>query len=236
MSLRNLPSLGTVTKKERLTVADHFKGTSILILETLHPFSGYYGTTVPDNDDPMSIFLVTKHHYNEDKVIRFIQSVKKSFKIGFDAVPGQISWSNKTLGVIRVRCISQVHIGELIQEFKSVGAEFMAKQKLSPFDGLIKITKYFNTEEVEKGIFFDLDNPAMAYLQMESHLRWSSFESLKRHVMNNVEGANFDSALSTMYDCTGVLDFVRVYDEKRSPEKMRLIRNRYLSEVKKHGI
>lgn len=234
MALRILPSIGTVTKKERLTVAEQLKSASALILETTHPYSGYYGTTVPDNDDPISIFLVTKHVYNEDKVIRFIQNVKKSFKFSFDGVPGQVSWSNKTLGIIRIRCISQVHIAELVEAFKKEGVEFMPKQRLSAFDGLIKITKYFNTEELEKGIFFDTDNPSFAYIQVDSHLRWASFESVNSHIIHNIDGLTFDAAQATMYDCSGIIDFIRVYDEKRSVEKLRRIRNRYLETIQKH--
>lgn len=235
MGSKTFSSIGTVTKKEKLTVAEQIKATSSLILETLNPYSGYYGTTVPDNDDPISIFLVTKHIYNEDKVIRFIQNVKKTFKTSFDAVPGQITLSNKSMGIIRIRCISQTQIGELIEAFKKQGAEFMPKQRLAPFDGLIKITKYFNTEEVEDGIFFDADNPAFAYIRVDSHLRWSSFESVNSHIIHNIDGLTFDAAQATMYNCNGIIDFIRVYDAKRSIEKLKTIRSRYLDAIQKHG-
>lgn len=233
MGNRILPSLGSVTKKERLTVADHISDNSILILETEHPFAGYYGTTVPDSDDPRSLFLVTRHHYNDDKIIRAIQGVKKFFKHSFDGVPAFITYSNKSFPVIRIRCISHMLIPELVGAFKKEGIEFLPKQRLSPFDGIIRITKYFNTEEVEDGIFFDTDNPSFAYILINAHLRWNSFESITQHVRNNIEGFTFDAALATMYDCTGVLDFARIYDEKRSAEKLSLIRSKYLELISK---
>lgn len=235
MGIRTLPSLGSVTKKEMLAVANHLNDVSNLIFETVQPYAGYYGTTVPDREGPGSLFLVTRHHYNDDKVIRFIQGVKKTFSRNFDAVPGNITLSNRSFPVIRVRYFPIQHISALITSFREQGAEFSPKQKMAQSEGLIRITKYFNTEEIEEGIFFDTDNNAFAYLQIDEHLRWSSFESITRHVRNNVEGVTFDAAQAIMYDCSGILDFVRIYDENRAVDNLRLIRNRYLEAIRKAG-
>ena len=228
-----LHSIGTVTKKELLAVTERVDDKSNLIFETEHPYSGYYGTTVPDKDDPKSLFIVTRHHYNDDNVIRSIKEIKKEFEFAFDAVPGSITHNNKTYGVIRIKCLSHVRILELSSAFRKSGIEIMNKQKISPFRGVIKLTKYFNTSEVEDGIFFDNDNDAFAYLKIEKHLRWNSFESVTQHVMNNVKDFTFDAALANMYDHTGVIDFVRVYDETRSVEKLRNIRERYIELTEK---
>ena len=103
MAIRTLSSLGSVTKKEKLAVANHLKDVSTLVLETVLPYAGYYGTTVPDDEGPVSLFLVTKQHYNDDRVIRFIQGVKKNFTGNFDAVPGIITLDNGSYPVIRIR-------------------------------------------------------------------------------------------------------------------------------------
>jgi len=233
MEKRLLPSIGTVTKKELLAVTERVDDRSTLIFETEHPYSGYYGTTVPDKDDPKSLFIVTRHHYIDDKVIRSVREIKKYYSFAFDAVPGSITNNNKVYGVIRIKCLSHVRILELSSAFRKNGIEIMSKQRISPFHGIIRLTKYFNTMEVEEGIYFDLDNQAFAYIEIGRHLRWNSFEGITQHVMNNVEGFTFDAALATMYDQTGVLDFVRVYDEARSEEKLRIVRNRYLELIAK---
>ncbi len=233
MANRILNSLGTVTKKERLSVAEHISDSPALVLETERPYAGYYGTTVPESDNARSIFFVTRHHYNDDKIIRSIKSVKKSFKHSFDGVPGNISFGNKNYPVIRIRYISHTLLAELISAFRKENIEFMPRQKVSAFYGVIKITKYFNTEEVDDGIFIDSDNPSFAYIQTNVHLRWPTFESITMHIKNNTEGITFDAALATMYDCTGVLDFVRIYDVKRSVDKLALIRSKYLEQVKR---
>lgn len=233
MGIRTLPSLGTVTKKERLSVADHLNGVPVLVLETTMPYAGYYGTTVPDKEGPGSLFLVTRHHYNDDKVIRFVQGVKKTFARNFDGVPGNITLVNRSYPVIRIRFFPSEHMSALVFAFREQGAEFVPKMKISPSEGLIRITKYFNTEEVEDGIFLDTDNNSVAYLQVDEHIRWSSFETITRHVKNNIEGLTFDAAQAIMYDCSGILDFVRIYDENRSVDKLKEIRNKYLEAIRK---
>jgi hypothetical protein len=231
MDTKTLSSIGKVTKKEVLITADHIDGSTIQIFETQHPYSGYYGTTVPDLPDTSSYFLVTKLQHEDDRIIRAIQGVKKSTDLKFDGVPGHISFHNKLFAVIRIRCISESKIPDIVKSFINEGIEFMARQKQAPVEALIHITKYVNTEEVEEGIFLDLDNSSFAYLRIDKFMDWDKFESVTNHVYNNVGGISFDAGQSMFYDCRGIIDTVRVYDDKRSLEKLRVIRKRYLDSV-----
>lgn len=231
MSKNLLSSIGTITKDEEITTADHINGANIMIFETQHPYYGYYGTTVPENPDTTSLFLVTRLQHNDEKIIRSIQAVKKKINYKFDAVPGHISFNNKLYGVIRVRCVAEKNIPELVKLLSETGIEFIAPRKQAPVVALIHITKYFDIEEVEDGIFFDLNNETFGYLRVESKLDWDKFVSVTKHVRNNVVGITFDGAQSTLYNRDGVIDFVRVYSEKRSVDDLRVIRNRYLDSM-----
>jgi len=234
MSLRNLCSLGSITKKEKLSTTDQVNDKSVLVFETGHPYSGYYGTTVPDSTEPMSLFLTTKHQYNDDKIIRAIQTVKTRLDYDFDAVPGSVTYGNRHLGIIRIRCLSYNHIAELAEEFRSEGVDFMPYQKFPPFEGIIRITKYFNTVEEEEGIYIDQENKAFAYLRIDKNLRWNTFENVYADVRNNLTGFTFDAALATMYDNKGIIDFVRIYDEKRSVDHLRQVRKTFLDVLNKY--
>jgi len=59
MSLRNIQTIGTVIKKEKLASVESATSSQALILESLQPFPGYHGTTIPDQLDPDSLFAVT---------------------------------------------------------------------------------------------------------------------------------------------------------------------------------
>lgn len=231
MSKNLLSSIGTVTKLEEISSADYIDGANIMIFETQHPYYGYYGTTVPENPDTISLFLVTRLQHDDDKIIRSIQTVKKNFPHRFDAVPGHISFNNKLYGIIRVRCIAEKNIPELVRLLSDTGIEFIAPRKQATVEALIHITKYFDIEEVEDGIFLDLNNETFGYLQVDTKLDWDKFVSITKHVRNNVEGITFDSAQATLYNKGGLIDFVRVYTENRSVEDLRVIRNRYLESI-----
>ncbi|MBN1388802.1 MAG: hypothetical protein JW965_10165 [Bacteroidales bacterium] len=234
MAARTFSSIGTTTKKERLILNDRIDCRAVLIFISEYPYAGYYGTTVPDKDEPKSMFLVTDTNYDDEKVIRAIQSVKSHFKHFFDAVPGTIKFLNYNMGMIRFRNISCKQIPELIKAFKDEGIKFMSHHNFHPFDGIIRVTKYFNTEEVEEGILIDIDNPDHAYLHIERKLTWETFESIYRDVRNNMTGFTFDAALATMYNERGVLDFIRIYDEKRSVEKLRTLYKKFKDIMARH--
>ncbi len=223
MESNYLFSVGTVIKKDWLILNDRIDDKSALVFISEHPYSGYYGTTVPDKKEPQSMFLITEHNYNDDKIIRSVQNVKKHFEHAFDAVPGTISFLNRHLGMIRIRCVSYQHVPGLIKALKNEGIVFMTHRRFPPFEGIIRITKYFKTEQVEEGIYLDLDNPYFAYLHIDKHLRWNTFENVSRDIKNNITDFSFDAALATMYNEQGILDFVRTYDEKKTVEKLRTI-------------
>jgi len=227
MASRKFSSIGTVTKKGKLILNDRIDCTAALIFIEEYPYSGYYGTTVPDKGEPKSLFLVTRTDYDDDKIIRAIQGVKSHCEYDFDAVPGTISFLNKNFGMIRIRNISCLQVLMLIDAFREEGIEFNHHQKFPAFEGIIRVTKYFNTEEVEDGIFIDLDNSLRGYLQIDRKLSWKTFENIYRDVRNNITDFTFDAALVTMYNEKGILDFVRIFDRKRTVEKLRVIYKKF---------
>lgn len=224
-------SIGSVTKKDWIILNDRIDDKSALVLISEYPYSGYYGTTVPDKKEPQSMYLVTYHDYTDDQIIRSIQAVKTHFEYAFDAVPGTISFLNKNLGIIRVRCVSYEHVPLLVDAFRKEGIVFMQHRNLPHFEGIIKVTKYFKTVEEEEGIFIDQENRYLAYLHIDKFLGWDTFEKIYRDVSNNITEFSFDAALATMYNEYGILDFVRIYDEKRSLDNLKIIYKKFKDRI-----
>jgi len=170
-------------------------------------------------------------NYDTDKVIRAIQSVKPRINYNFDAAPGTISHIDRNMGMIRIRNISCKHVPGLIEEFKKEDIVFKHHHKFSPFDGIIRVTKYFKIEKIDDGIFidctFDCKNSHRAYLQIDKKLQWDTFEKIYRDVRNNIIDFSFDAALVTMYDENGMLDFIRIYDRKRTEEKLKILYKKF---------
>ncbi|MBS0011428.1 MAG: hypothetical protein KFF49_08455 [Bacteroidales bacterium] len=234
MDPNKLFSIGTATKKDIIILNDRIDDRSALVFISEYPYSGYYGTTVPDKKEPQSMYLVSETNYDDDTIIRAIQAVKKHFEHAFDAVPGTISFLNKHLGIIRVRCLSYEHVPLLIKAFREEGIEFMPHRRFPSFEGILKVTKYFKTEEAGEGIFIDMENPYFAYLHIDRYLDWNTFERIYRDVRNNITEFSFDAALVTMYNERGLLDFVRIYDEKRTLDKLRILHRKFLDLIAKY--
>ncbi len=55
-----IQSLGTIVKKEKLASVESETNCKALILESLLPYPGYHGTTIPDQLEPESLFVFTR--------------------------------------------------------------------------------------------------------------------------------------------------------------------------------
>ncbi len=232
MEIQTLSSIGVISKRENLASVEHETHSSALVLESLHPFPGYHGTTVPDRTDPKSLFLVTKNIYGDDRIIRSIKQVKKNFPHFFDGAPGLINLYNKPTGVIRLKYLPYNLVGELISAFQEMGLEFIKHRKVNNYGSIIKITKYLILEEVSEGIWHDKNWKELYYLSLPVQLRWNSFEKITTSIKHNVEDNNFDAALTNVYDKDGVLDLVRIYDEQSCLGKLIFIHEKYLEAIK----
>ncbi len=231
MSLRNIQTIGTVIKKEKLASVESATSSQALILESLQPFPGYHGTTIPDQLDPDSLFAVTSVMHNDERILRAIQAVKKQYHKSFNATPGTIALQNKQVNVIRFKSVSYHAISEIIQHFKEAGIDFLKAKKTAPYESIIRIRKFFKMQEISEHVFRDLDSPETYYIELPVQMRWSTFEKVTMNLKYNIEDHNFDAAQTNVFTEDGMMDMVRIYDEKCSPEKLKYIRDKYLEAI-----
>lgn len=231
MNKKRLETIGTVSKKENLSVA-HLDKCRILILENTEPFPGYHGLNIPKKNKANSLFLVTKSTYNDEKIIRAIQKIKtKKEHPDFDGTPGTINLYNSPVGVIRIKNLEYPNVSKVVKLFKEEAIEFKKKKKLPPYQCTIKIRKFFKMHEIEKGIFQDDIIKEMHYLIIPKALRWNSFEKITMEIKYNMDDNNYDAAMVSVFYENGILDMVRIYDQKSSIEKLRTIRKKYLDKI-----
>lgn len=228
-----IQSVGTIIKKEKLASVENETNGKVLILESLLPYPGYHGTTIPDTLEPDSLFAVTKNLYLDEKIIRSIQKVKKVFKIPFDAAPGTIILRNNLVNIIRFKGLSYGKIAEVIQHFKDVGIEFEKARKIAPYESIIRIRRFIRLNKCSDGIYEDLDVKQFFYLQLPLLLDWGEFEEMTINIKYNIESIVFDAAQANVYDSNGLVDFVRIYDKDKNVEKLISIRNSYLNAIEK---
>lgn len=233
MSAKILDTIGVITKKENFVSVESETGSNALVLESLQPYPGYHGLTVPDSLEPDSLFAITKLMYDDEAVIRAIQAVKKTFKGKFDAAPGTINIQNMDNNFIRLKYLPYARVGEVLQEFEKTGIEFKKKKYIAPFESILKVRKFFTVEESAEGIFHDLVDTNMFYLKIPAILNWPTFEKITLSLKYNMENKNFDAAQCSVYYRYGLIDFVRIYDRDSSLSKLNFIRDKYLEAISK---
>jgi hypothetical protein len=226
-----LETVGTITKKEILSTIEHDTDKA-LVLETKKPYPGFYGTTIPDQLKPISLFFVTDQKYSGEMIIRATMAVKKETETTFDAVPGLIQVFNTMSPAIRIKDLASYEkIAELISLYRKYGIDFMKSRNLESFEGLIKIRKYFSLDLMEDGIYHDIQIPEMVYFTIPTMLSWDVFEALTLNMKMDPDYNNFDAALGVFFTPKGVLDIVRIYRKEIELDDITRIRNKYLLEI-----
>ena len=228
-----IQSVGTIIKKEKLASVENETNCRLLILESLLPYPGYHGTTIPDYLEPESLFVVTRNMYTDEQIIRAIQKVKTVYKIPFDAAPGTIFLKNNPANIIRFKGLSYNMISEVIEHFTDVGIEFEKVKKIAPYKTTIKIRKFFRLNKLVDGIYEDMDDKQFFYLQMPDIIDWDTFEEMTENIRYNIGDIVFDAAQTSVFDSNGLVDFVRIYDKDKDTNNLISIRNSYLSAFEK---
>jgi len=223
-----LETIGTIEKKEMLGPV----GYKELVLEAFQPFPGYHGTNVPDHIKPNSLFAITRSKYTEEKIIRAIQKIKSEQGFSFDGSPGMVTLYNMLNPCIRFKDLDTYdELPPILKAFEDDGIEFMSNRKIEPYTGIIKVKKYFLVEVLSDYIFKDAEDPNMHYFSIPIQLRFNQFEKITIDLKHNLEDSRFDAALGTIFRKTGVIDVIRIYDDKCTPEKLDLIRSKYLQAI-----
>lgn len=228
-----IQSVGTIVKKENLSSVESIPHGKVLCLESQLPYPGYHGTTIPDSLEPESLFVVTKFIYDDEKIIRAIKSIKSSGEYNFDAVPGTIIMQNNPVNIIRIKGSSYTEIPKLCALFNQHGIEFEKTKKISSYKDIIKIRKFFRMEKLDDGIYKDMDFPEYFYLEVPSLISWDSFTEITKAIRYNSGNIIFDAAQTSIYNNTGLIDFVRIYNKIEDIGNLKSIRENYLKEYNK---
>lgn len=225
-------SMGVLLKEETLQTVDHYVIQNTFVLESLEPFPGYHGENLPLDDKPDSLFLVTDKAYPIENVFRISQHLSSYHNIQFDSCLADIFIYNTNLPCIRIKGLNNYSLISDIQgAYIDKGIGLMKKRNINA-PGLIKITKVFSVEQLTDHIYKDLDDECTFYLSIPNHFDWSLFKKISTNVKNNLDNSNFDSASGFIY-LKSLMEFVRIYAKNPDINRLQLIREKYLEEIRK---
>jgi hypothetical protein len=230
---RIIETFGSITKVEQLHTLESNILDNTFVLEAYEPFPGYHGKNLPSDSVPHHIFLVTKKEYLQEQILRASQKIRQYFRHNFGARQGQLHIFNSKLHCIRIKDLPGFElVPELQSCFQSEGIEFMRKRTFNN-SGLIKVNKYFELSEIEEGVYKDLVDMRMFYLEIPVQLTWKLFEQITFSIKNNIDNRNFDAALGLLYR-KDLIDVVRIFEKECSLDKLAIIRKKYLEEIHRY--
>jgi hypothetical protein len=225
-----LEIIGTIEKKETLVSV----GYNDLVLESLHPYPGYHGTSVPDQTNPKSAFLLLKGKPDEEQIIRATIAAKQNSKIIFDGTPGFVEVYNESKACIRIKGLNDYKmIPDVLEAYKNAGLEFAKGKSIKAYEGIIKIKKYFILDELDNGIYMDKETPEMAYFEIPTELTFAQFEKITLDIKHNLSDNNWDAAKGVFYRKTGLADVIRIYDTNVCLGQCLFLMEKYRSEIDK---
>ena len=227
-----IETLGAIAKGEDVTSLDHNIMQNTLVLENKEPFPGYHGQNLPSESVPMYLYFVTNKKYSVERVMRMTQNIKAYFPHNFDGSAGKICIYNDTYYCIRIRELQSFEqIAELQSCYVDEGVRFMKRKNLNA-PAVIQVRKHFYLEKLDNGIYHDLEEPMMYYIQIPFQVRWKMFTSITAHIKNNVDNNNFDAALGAVY-MRDIMDVVRIYANDLTLDKLNFLKDKYEQEILK---
>jgi hypothetical protein len=158
---------------------------------------------------------------------------KQVVRFSFDGAPGTIITQQDYYNVIRIRHIKAPNIPTLLDTIQEHGIEIMKNKKINRISAILKIRKFFSIQELDEGIYEDMDQKFFTYLTIPRFLSWDDFKSMTLNLKYNIEDNNFDAALGFIYYEGAVIDVIRIYDFRSSLKKLTFIRNKYLEYISK---
>jgi len=224
---------GYIMKQEKLVPVGDNIMSNTCVLESLHPFPGYFGSNFPDKSQPRSIFFILREEYTFEDIARKTKNIKQQFQHDFNASEGKILITPYEYNCIRVKYLPSFNfLPDLQKEYMDEKVKFHKEKDINK-EAIIKINKVFRVYEKEEGIYKDVDDEFKCYLEIPIQPEWKTFDSITSIIKNNLVNNRFDAALGVLYRSNEIIDVIRIYDREKNPEKMKKLRNMYLEEIRK---
>lgn len=140
---------------------------------------------------------------------------------------GDITIGDTTYHSIRLRNIDPHMLPQIIKYYEYEGIKVVSPGTNIRDYAFIHIDKFFHLEEIESGIFTDLDDPQIGYLEIPRKLEWQELEQITSKVKGDTIHNNFDRALGTISKHGETTEVIRIYSPEMDEEVLKEIGKTY---------
>jgi len=124
---------------------------------------------------------------------------------------GDITIGDTTYHTIRLRNVTPQLLPSIIKAYEYEGITMVSAGENIRDQAQIHIDKFFHVEEIQEGIYIDLDDPQIGYIETPRALKWDDLERITDKVKSEAEHTNFDRALGTISKHGENIEVIRIY-------------------------
>ena len=223
--------IGKIIIQEKIDTIDENKLPNTFVINVPDPYKNYYGRFT-EIVKPVSIIFVTKTPNSFEKILRVTKKINEKYHLNLDGAKCEVTMNSRKLDGVRVKGINRFHeIGQIQQYYKDEGYDFAKSEKFKSTEVLIRINRFFNVEEVEKGIYHSQDEDEVYYIEVPRYMTWDEFKKLTQEIKHNIFDANYDIAKGIFYVNHGITEILRVVKPKATLELLKTIQHKYIEKL-----
>ncbi|MFP4621066.1 MAG: hypothetical protein ACLFM7_07110 [Bacteroidales bacterium] len=220
-----LSAAGSITKKEYVCTTRIRALKNYLILESVDPFPEAH---IRHKSSFVKFYYAGIISDMLDQDIKIAaQSAEGQIRGEVASAVGELKIGDKAFNAIRLRNVSSQMLPRLIKAYEYEGIRMQPREENIHDYAWIHIRKFFHLEEIEEGIFTDLDDPYIGYLQLPKTVEWPELEALTGKVKTETHYPNFDRALGTIFKQGDPIEVIRIFSPDMTEEVLKDIAASY---------
>ncbi len=238
ISPKTVASLGFILKKEKLGPLNVPEAMDLFALEATQPYPGYYSSQyLPEwsGKHPLHMvyFVIQPFEYaHTEKLTRIGQNVLRELELHLQVYPGFVQIDDQNYYGLHLRAKTLEPLGQIIEKFREHGVRFVEKKSFTECQCMINVQKFIKMHFVNEGVYQDMVNSDIYYIQLPDELPWKQFEEITLGMKKNLKLPDFDAALASVHHEGGFMDFVRIYTPDLTSFDMDGLRKKYLEQLK----
>jgi len=223
--------IGKIIIQEKIDTIDENKLPNTFVINVPDPYKNYYGRFT-EIVKPVSIIFVTKTPNSFEKILRVTKKINEKYNLQLDGAKCEVTMNSRKLDGVRVKGINRFHeIGQIQQYYKDEGYDFAKSEKFKSTEVLIRINRFFNVDEVEKGIYHSHNEDEVYYIEVPRYMSWEEFKKITQEIKHNIPDANYDIAKGIFYVNHGITEILRVVKPKATMELLKTIKKKYIEKL-----
>ena len=223
--------IGKLIKEENIDTVETNKIPRTFVINVPDAYKSYYSRFTHINK-PVFIIFVTKGPNSFERILRATRKINEKHQLKLDGAKCEVNINSRKLNGIRVKGINRfTDIEQIQQYYKEEGFEFARSEKFKETNSLIRINRFFNLNELDKGIYQSVDDDYDYYVEIPKYMTWEEFREYTFEIKNNISDTNYDIAKGIFYLNGRITEILRIVKPNATVEFLKLIQQKYIDKL-----